>query len=156
LIVASDSLPAAPGLRRRLGFPPGGTHETIRTVRLEGLPTDTARGLAALLERAGGRARLSATGRNGRAAVPLQGDTRLFQALLRAAARRSGLRAAAAEIREVLLNVPTRPRTLALARGHLPLGSRTLVMGVLNVTPDSFSDGGRHLDPARAVERALE
>lgn len=32
-----------------------------------------------------------------------------------------------------------------------------LVLGVLNVTPDSFSDGGRHLDPARAVEhgRAL-
>jgi dihydropteroate synthase len=30
------------------------------------------------------------------------------------------------------------------------------VMGVLNVTPDSFSDGGRYLDPGRAVERALE
>jgi dihydropteroate synthase len=30
-----------------------------------------------------------------------------------------------------------------------------VVMGVLNVTPDSFSDGGRFLDPARAVERAL-
>jgi dihydropteroate synthase len=29
-------------------------------------------------------------------------------------------------------------------------------MGVLNVTPDSFSDGGRYLDPDRAVERALE
>ena len=28
-------------------------------------------------------------------------------------------------------------------------------MGVLNVTPDSFSDGGRFLDPALAVERAL-
>lgn len=32
----------------------------------------------------------------------------------------------------------------------------TLVMGVINVTPDSFSDGGRYLDPAAAVERALE
>ena len=30
------------------------------------------------------------------------------------------------------------------------------VMGVLNVTPDSFSDGGRYLDPARALEHALE
>jgi dihydropteroate synthase len=28
-------------------------------------------------------------------------------------------------------------------------------MGILNVTPDSFSDGGRHLDPDRAVERGL-
>jgi dihydropteroate synthase len=31
-----------------------------------------------------------------------------------------------------------------------------LVMGVVNVTPDSFSDGGRFLDPARAVEHALQ
>lgn len=36
----------------------------------------------------------------------------------------------------------------------LNLGSRTLVMGILNVTPDSFSDGGRHFEPSRAVERA--
>ncbi len=34
-------------------------------------------------------------------------------------------------------------------------GPRTLVMGVVNVTDDSFSDGGRYLDPARAVEHAL-
>jgi len=33
---------------------------------------------------------------------------------------------------------------------------RTLVMGVLNVTPDSFSDGGRYLDTRTAVRRALE
>src|SRR5216683_2416319 len=44
-------------------------------------------------------------------------------------------------------------------RLHLPsrtlvLGERTLVMGVLNVTPDSFSDGGKFLDPQKAVERA--
>jgi dihydropteroate synthase len=31
---------------------------------------------------------------------------------------------------------------------------RPLVMGVLNITPDSFSDGGRYLDPAAALERA--
>ena len=34
-------------------------------------------------------------------------------------------------------------------------GPRTLVMGVVNVTDDSFSDGGRYLDPARAVEQGL-
>ena len=33
---------------------------------------------------------------------------------------------------------------------------RPLVMGVLNVTPDSFSDGGRYLDPERAVAHGLE
>ncbi|MGH9580426.1 MAG: dihydropteroate synthase [Terriglobales bacterium] len=39
---------------------------------------------------------------------------------------------------------------------RLDLGARTQVMGVLNVTPDSFSDGGQFLDPGRAVERALQ
>lgn len=38
----------------------------------------------------------------------------------------------------------------------LILGSRTLIMGILNVTPDSFSNGGRHLDPDIAYARALE
>ena len=37
----------------------------------------------------------------------------------------------------------------------LLLGERTLVMGVLNVTPDSFSDGGKFLQPERAIEQAL-
>jgi len=36
------------------------------------------------------------------------------------------------------------------------LSARTLVMGVLNVTPDSFSDGGRYLDPAAAIARGRE
>ena len=34
------------------------------------------------------------------------------------------------------------------------LAERTLVMGVVNVTPDSFSDGGRFLDPSAAIEHA--
>ncbi len=38
----------------------------------------------------------------------------------------------------------------------LNLGERTLIMGVLNVTPDSFSDGGRYQDPDRAFARAIE
>lgn len=39
---------------------------------------------------------------------------------------------------------------------ELKLGERTLVMGVLNVTPDSFSDGGRYQDPDRAFARAIQ
>jgi len=42
-----------------------------------------------------------------------------------------------------------RSRTVAL-------GERTLVMGILNTTPDSFSDGGDFSDPSAAVEHALE
>ena len=45
---------------------------------------------------------------------------------------------------------------LRLPSTTLLLGERTLVMGVLNVTPDSFSDGGLFLDADAAVARALE
>lgn len=43
-----------------------------------------------------------------------------------------------------------------LKRRSLQLGDRTLIMGVLNVTPDSFSDGGKYSDPDRAFARAIE
>jgi len=45
---------------------------------------------------------------------------------------------------------------LRLPSRTLALGERTLVMGVLNVTPDSFSDGGLHLAAGAAIARALE
>jgi dihydropteroate synthase len=45
---------------------------------------------------------------------------------------------------------------LHLPSGGLALGERTLLMGVLNVTPDSFSDGGDYLDPQRAIDHGLE
>lgn len=38
---------------------------------------------------------------------------------------------------------------------ELLLGERTRLMGVVNVTPDSFSDGGRYLDPEAAVDHGL-
>jgi dihydropteroate synthase len=48
--------------------------------------------------------------------------------------------------------------TFELEIGHLKvgLGERTLIMGALNVTPDSFSDGGLYLGPAMAVAHGLE
>ncbi|MFZ0639600.1 MAG: dihydropteroate synthase [Candidatus Acidiferrales bacterium] len=45
---------------------------------------------------------------------------------------------------------------LRLPSRTLVLGERTLIMGALNVTPDSFSDGGKFLNPEAAVARALE
>ena len=44
---------------------------------------------------------------------------------------------------------------LELPSGALTLGQRTLLMGVLNVTPDSFSDGGKFFDVKRAAQHAL-
>ena len=49
-----------------------------------------------------------------------------------------------------------RPRfTWKLRTRTLELGQRTLLMGILNVTPDSFSDGNQFLTPARALHHAL-
>jgi dihydropteroate synthase len=38
----------------------------------------------------------------------------------------------------------------------LELGKRTLIMGIINVTPDSFSDGGLYLDPEKATAHAIQ
>ncbi len=46
--------------------------------------------------------------------------------------------------------------TFRLPAREIPLGGRTLVMGILNLTPDSFSDGGEYADLHDAVERGLE
>ncbi len=46
--------------------------------------------------------------------------------------------------------------TWRLRTRALPLGARTLIMGVVNVTPDSFSDGGLFLDPEAAVARCMQ
>ncbi len=44
----------------------------------------------------------------------------------------------------------------ARALEELGLGKRTLIMGIVNVTPDSFSDGGLYADPEKAIAHALE
>jgi dihydropteroate synthase len=51
--------------------------------------------------------------------------------------------------------IPRRTFQLKLRSGNLTLGKRTLVMGVLNVTPDSFSDGGAFFSAKNAVQQAL-
>jgi len=52
--------------------------------------------------------------------------------------------------------MPRKPQEWKLRTGRLLLGERTLISGVLNVTPDSLADGGRYLDPELAFDRALE
>ena len=49
--------------------------------------------------------------------------------------------------------ISAKRRARRACRRCWPLG-RPLVMGILNVTPDSFSDGGRFIDPARAIAHA--
>ncbi len=61
-----------------------------------------------------------------------------------------------------LLAVPTQPPTSRrtshwrLPTGTLRFGRLPLLMGVVNVTPDSFSDGGQFFDPQAAIDHALQ
>ncbi len=68
----------------------------------------------------------------------------------------SGDNAALAETLEFTLAAcHRRGYALRVRNKTFDLSQRSLVMGILNVTPDSFSDGGRYLDQAAAVERGL-
>jgi dihydropteroate synthase len=67
-----------------------------------------------------------------------------------------GLPSLAAEIKRVLDMDATPPVRWDIGKRALDLSRRPCVMGVLNVTPDSFSDGNRHFTAEKAVERAME
>jgi dihydropteroate synthase len=55
------------------------------------------------------------------------------------------------------VNTKLRPEfEIRISGRNVIVGARTLIMGVLNVTPDSFSDGGRYLDPARGIQHGEE
>jgi dihydropteroate synthase len=81
--------------------------------------------------------------------------------VLSRARRAETLKALPAGLRERAVSVFERferPPTLLEFRGgrRLDLSRTPIVMGVVNVTPDSFSDGGLYFDPRRAAARALE
>ncbi|MFP3393252.1 dihydropteroate synthase [Brevibacillus sp. SIMBA_040] len=86
----------------------------------------------------------------------LAGQKQLELTLQRIVGKSPGLSAAAAEVREILARSAQlrNRRELVCGRRVLPLGERTLVMGILNVTPDSFSDGGRFVDLDQALAQA--
>jgi dihydropteroate synthase len=59
------------------------------------------------------------------------------------------------EIDAALKNISRRYWRIKAGRFNLEIGRKTLLMGILNITPDSFSDGGVFLNPIRAIEQAL-
>jgi dihydropteroate synthase len=66
-----------------------------------------------------------------------------------------GLSKLAAELTELLSAVALSPTIWRTSRRTISL-QRPVIMGILNLTPDSFSDGGRCDDPGRAFDRALQ
>lgn len=66
-----------------------------------------------------------------------------------------GLPELAGELVTLLARVALAPAVWKTSRRSISL-QRPLIMGILNLTPDSFSDGGRNIDPDGAVEKALQ
>lgn len=66
-----------------------------------------------------------------------------------------GLNLIARNIRELIDNVDQQTYILKTSRREIPLGRKTQIMGILNVTPDSFSDGGLFYDHQKAVDHGL-
>jgi len=74
--------------------------------------------------------------------------------LCEAAGSQPALRPAAEALHQARCLQAGGPRGLMLGQTRWPLPKRTRVMGILNVTPDSFSDGGLYCEPERALARA--
>jgi dihydropteroate synthase len=67
-----------------------------------------------------------------------------------------GLNLIAGKILEILKNISQNEYVLKTSRREIHLGKKTMIMGILNVTPDSFSDGGLYCSQQKAVGRALQ
>ena len=65
-----------------------------------------------------------------------------------------GLKRLVEPIERILGHYEPNKQVLTCGRYELPLGERTLLMGILNVTPDSFSEPGLFLDKNKAIEHA--
>jgi dihydropteroate synthase len=67
-----------------------------------------------------------------------------------------GLSGIAREVKALIRNLSIEHYNLKTGKRDIRIGDRTLIMGILNVTPDSFSDGGRFKSAQEAVESGLQ
>jgi dihydropteroate synthase len=67
-----------------------------------------------------------------------------------------GLKMIASDLRELLLNSSRNRFLLTTPRREIRISSRTLVMGIINATPDSFSDGGAIADEREGLRQATK
>ena len=85
----------------------------------------------------------------------IMGDRRHFKLLADKLMLQAGLELLAQGIREQVFSEGG-PLKLNLCGKGLEWRELPVIMGILNVTPDSFSDGGKYLDPGTALQHALE
>ena len=141
--------------RKRLGVSSEPAPSTMLTVRVERVPLRAARSLGRDIRQAGGQVWTSSS-RDGGVEMVLRGGLDDISGVCTRASREP---TAVKEVKECVVTAIEAYQTsgfgLRLKRGRLRLGRRTAIMGILNVTPDSFSDGGSFVSKKRAVEHGL-
>jgi dihydropteroate synthase len=85
----------------------------------------------------------------------LMGTQKHFEKLLLKLEQYPALNPLGQSIKETLKNISKTQYAIRCRKRTLTLGKRTLLMGVLNVTPDSFSDGGLFYDKEKAIPHGL-
>ncbi len=132
---------------------------SARVIRVDDLKAPAANILKQEMLSLGGECsnhREAILGRPERCSVHLIGDETILRQLPRKLrAQPFGLRKLAERVVALLDGLARRPASLAHAGGLLDFGEKPLICGILNVTPDSFSDGGKYLDTEAAVEKGL-
>lgn len=86
----------------------------------------------------------------------LMGTRKQFEKLVLKLDQYPGLQPLGQSFKEIFENILKTDYTLRCRKRTLNLGKRTLLMGVINVTPDSFSDGGLHFDKEKAIVHGLK
>ena len=86
----------------------------------------------------------------------LMGTQKHFEKLILKLESYPNLHPLGQSIKETLKNISRTHYSIRCRKGTLILGKRTLLMGVLNITPDSFSDGGLFFDKEKAIAHGLK
>jgi dihydropteroate synthase len=132
----------------------------FRSVRISNVPLKAALLLKQEMLAKGGEAalpRATASLAVNDCPVVLTGTVRQFELVIGTLRRQPfGLRALADKIESVLERLETPPAPSCFRGRAVEWGRRTYIMGILNVTPDSFSDGGQFNSLERAIAHAQE
>lgn len=86
----------------------------------------------------------------------LMGTEKQFEKLFSKLEQYPDLQPFGQSLKEILRNLSRAHYTIRCRKRTFTLGKQTLLMGVLNVTPDSFSDGGIFFDKEKAIARGLK
>ena len=127
-------------------------------LKVEGIPPRTANLLKQEMLSLGGDAALNGRGLDCSAKwtdAILMGTQKQFEKLILKLDQYPALQLLSQPLKETLRNISKAHYTIRCRKRTFTLGRRTLLMAILNITPDSFSDGGLYFDKDKAITQGL-